>query len=215
MGRGDARRAEGLYRESLGLWREHRDARLAVASLEGLARVAVAHGRPERAARLFGAADGWRAAAGEAVLAHIPRQEAERAAARAALGASAFEAAWAEGRAMPPEEAVEDALADSAPAPPPPTGAARSGVARAPAPIGRGATGPLSRREQEVAALVARGLTNRQIAVRLVITERTAGTHLERIMNKLGAHSRAEIAAWVVGRRRAGVSATAAPEGPG
>ena len=43
---------------------------------------------------------------------------------------------------------------------------------------------------------MARGLTNRRIAAELGITERTAGTHLERIMHKLGAHSRAEVAAW-------------------
>lgn len=52
-----------------------------------------------------------------------------------------------------------------------------------------------------MAALVAGGLTNRQIAARLVITERTAGTHVERIMNKLGIHARAQIAAWATERR--------------
>jgi DNA-binding NarL/FixJ family response regulator len=66
-----------------------------------------------------------------------------------------------------------------------------------------------------VAALVARGLTNRQIAARLVITERTAGTHLERIMNKLGAHSRAEVAVWAAEHRLAGAPATAGAAGAG
>ena len=60
---------------------------------------------------------------------------------------------------------------------------------------GRGA-GPLTAREQEVAALVAQGLTNRQIAEQLVITERTAETHLERIFTKLDLHSRAQLARW-------------------
>jgi predicted ATPase/DNA-binding CsgD family transcriptional regulator len=54
----------------------------------------------------------------------------------------------------------------------------------------------LTPREREVAALVARGLTNRQIARALVVTEGTAGTHVERIFKKLGAHSRAEVGAW-------------------
>ena len=54
----------------------------------------------------------------------------------------------------------------------------------------------LTPREREVAALVARGYTNRQVAETLVITERTAETHLERIYTKLGLHARAELAVW-------------------
>src|SRR5205823_9393785 len=57
---------------------------------------------------------------------------------------------------------------------------------------------PLSRRECEVAALVARGLTSREIAARLVISERTAETHVGNILGKLGVASRAQIAAWAV-----------------
>jgi DNA-binding CsgD family transcriptional regulator/sugar lactone lactonase YvrE len=57
----------------------------------------------------------------------------------------------------------------------------------------------LTPREQEVAALVAEGLTNRQIAERLFISERTAEHHVEQIRSKLGFHSRAQVAAWVVG----------------
>lgn len=55
----------------------------------------------------------------------------------------------------------------------------------------------LTRREREVAGLVARGLTNRQIAETLTIAERTVGTHVEHIMAKLDCHSRAQIAAWI------------------
>jgi DNA-binding NarL/FixJ family response regulator len=66
-----------------------------------------------------------------------------------------------------------------------------------------------------VAALVARGLTNRQIAARLAVAERTAGTYLERLMTKLGAHARAEVAAWVAGRRCAGAPAAGPPHGTG
>jgi non-specific serine/threonine protein kinase len=55
---------------------------------------------------------------------------------------------------------------------------------------------PLSSREVEVAGLVAQGLTNRQIAAQLVISERTADTHVQNILNKLGAASRAQIAIW-------------------
>lgn len=56
----------------------------------------------------------------------------------------------------------------------------------------------LTRREREVAALVAEGLTNREIAQRLFISERTADGHLEHIREKLGVSSRAQIAAWFI-----------------
>ena len=57
--------------------------------------------------------------------------------------------------------------------------------------------GLLSKREQEVAGLVADGLSNREIATRLFLSERTAESHLERIRHKLGLHNRAQLAAWV------------------
>lgn len=55
----------------------------------------------------------------------------------------------------------------------------------------------LTPREREVAGLVAQGLTNRQIAKQLVISERTAETHVEQIRSKLGFRNRAQIAGWV------------------
>jgi len=57
----------------------------------------------------------------------------------------------------------------------------------------------LTRREREVAELVAQGLTNREIGARLFISERTAESHVEQIRGKLGFHTRAQIAAWVAG----------------
>ena len=56
----------------------------------------------------------------------------------------------------------------------------------------------LTTREREVALLIAQGKTSREIAEALVITERTADTHADRIRVKLGLHSRAEIVAWVL-----------------
>ena len=56
---------------------------------------------------------------------------------------------------------------------------------------------PSVRRETEIAALVADGLTNRQISVRLILSERTVDSHLRSILTKLGAGSRAQIAAWI------------------
>jgi DNA-binding CsgD family transcriptional regulator len=55
----------------------------------------------------------------------------------------------------------------------------------------------LTPRELEVARLVAEGLTNRQVAVRLGITERTAETHVDHILTKLDFSGRAQIAAWI------------------
>lgn len=63
--------------------------------------------------------------------------------------------------------------------------------------VGAADGSPLSSRESEVAALVASGLTNREIAARLVISPKTASTHVEHILAKLGVARRAEIAAWV------------------
>jgi DNA-binding CsgD family transcriptional regulator/streptogramin lyase len=61
----------------------------------------------------------------------------------------------------------------------------------------------LTRREREIASLVAQGLTNREIAERLFIAERTAEGHVESIRNKLGFRSRTQVAAWVVEQDRA------------
>jgi DNA-binding NarL/FixJ family response regulator len=60
----------------------------------------------------------------------------------------------------------------------------------------------LSDREWEVAMLVARGLSNRQIAAELVVSERTVDTHVSHILRKLQLVSRAQIAAWAVQHRR-------------
>jgi DNA-binding CsgD family transcriptional regulator len=61
---------------------------------------------------------------------------------------------------------------------------------------------PLTGREREVALLVARGRTNRQIGRALGIAEKTTEVHVHNIIRKLGACSRAEVAAWVATRER-------------
>jgi non-specific serine/threonine protein kinase len=62
-------------------------------------------------------------------------------------------------------------------------------------------------REQEVAVLVARGLTNRQIAARLVVAERTVATHVEHILDKLEFTSRTQIGVWAAAQPAIGRSA--------
>jgi DNA-binding NarL/FixJ family response regulator len=56
----------------------------------------------------------------------------------------------------------------------------------------------LTVREREVVALLAQGHTNREIADLLVISERTAENHVQRVLNRLGLRSRTAVAAWAV-----------------
>src|SRR5205823_13291603 len=74
----------------------------------------------------------------------------------------------------------------------------RSRVTRPTAPDVPPALQRLSPRERDVVALVVQGCTNREIAERLVISERTAETHLQRVLNRLGLRSRTQVAAWAV-----------------
>jgi non-specific serine/threonine protein kinase len=62
----------------------------------------------------------------------------------------------------------------------------------------------LTRRELEVSGLVAQGLSNKQLAKRLLITVRTAETHVNHVLGKLGFTSRSQIAAWYMERRQRG-----------
>jgi DNA-binding CsgD family transcriptional regulator len=60
---------------------------------------------------------------------------------------------------------------------------------------------PLTAREMEVAALVAEGLSNRAIATRFHLSERTVESHVKNVCDKLGFNSRSQVAAWVAGRQ--------------
>lgn len=64
----------------------------------------------------------------------------------------------------------------------------------------------LTRREKAIASLVTAGLTNRQIADRLFISSRTVESHVQHILNKLGATSRTSIAVWTVEQRLTGAA---------
>ncbi|NRI65199.1 hypothetical protein FEZ60_06550 [Rhodococcus sp. MS16] len=102
--------------------------------------------------------------------------------ARKALGESAFDREFHRGVVMSEMEAVAYALDER-----------RSAQAASSSEAIR-----LTRREQQVAELVAQGLTNRAIAERLFISVRTAQGHVEHVLTKLGFNSRAQIAAWAV-----------------
>jgi hypothetical protein len=110
--RGDLGEAASRYRESLQHARSHGDPWIAARALGGLANIALAGGRAERAARLLGA----KAALDEVTDGHIhPRERADQArmvaAARAALGEEKFAAVWAAGRLLSLEQATAEALA--------------------------------------------------------------------------------------------------------
>ncbi|MFD6065305.1 protein kinase domain-containing protein [Rhodococcus wratislaviensis] len=142
---------------------------------------------PERASTLMGAAEGLGHAAGSGPV-FVPvllvyHEECERVA-RRVLTKRVFEDARQRGSSLDLDSAVAYALGEHR----------------------RGVTSPaldqLTKREQQVAELIAEGLTNRAIAARLVISQRTAQGHVEHILTKLGFTSRAQVAAWVVEERK-------------
>jgi non-specific serine/threonine protein kinase len=191
-------RTDALCTESVTLFRSVGDRHGVAWVLSNLVVVAQRRGAWEWAARLQGAAEVLLEAVGTAALSLSPSERATYEAAvdatRAHLGADAFAAALAAGRAMPPEQVMEAAPwasatgavgEQSAPASP---ASATHGARRSPS--------PLTRRERDVATLVARGLTDRQIAEELVITEGTVGVHLNNIFTKLDLHARAQLAVW-------------------
>lgn len=193
--RGDNIRASDLLQESLRLRRDLGDKAGIAECLEALAAVAAGRLDPHRAARLLGAGEALRASIG-APLPPVHQADCERTAAgaRKRLGRTAFEAERAAGRTMDAGAAIEDALAVALPSSPSKNGPPE----RAPEPVSWGA---LTQREAEVAALIAQGRTNREIAGSLVITEGTAANHVQHILNKLGLNSRAQIAAWAVAHK--------------
>lgn len=195
------------YREALRLCLELGSNTWVGICLSGLAGVAGALGQLACAARLFGAAH---AASGGYAELTIPVDRIEQkrylAMVRAVLGKADFAAAWAEGQAMTHERAVEYALTLSVPAlydaTVSPVDRATAGVpgvaADRPHLRAGGGIDLLTPREREVAALIAQGSSNQDIADALVISRRTADTHVGNILNKLGFNSRAEVATWAV-----------------
>ncbi|MCW2930452.1 MAG: putative HTH-type transcriptional regulator [Actinomycetia bacterium] len=196
--RGDLDRATDLLQQSLRL-REDLSDRLGVTyCLEALAWTAASGHQDERAAVLLGSATGLRRSMaltldGQQHLAGY-HSDCERHA-RQALGEAAFQAAYDRGLELPAQDALAYALPPS-PSPPSPSrsqdkpSTPPSAAPETPAP-------PLTRRETQVARLVAEGHSNKEIAAGLVISLRTAEGHVEHILTKLGFTSRAQIAVWI------------------
>lgn len=122
----------------------------------------------------------------------ITDYEGRLAAARSQLDEEAWSAAWEEGKAMPLGRVVEYVLSGEEERDPPPMVASPG---QQPPAVERGRK--LTRREQEVALHVASGLSNRQIASELSLSERTVENHVRKILKKLRVSSRAQIAARV------------------
>jgi predicted ATPase/DNA-binding CsgD family transcriptional regulator/DNA-binding XRE family transcriptional regulator len=185
----DSDRAARLFAEGLAIARQVGLRDEVAAGLEGLGGLAACQGQPQRALQLFGAAAALRDANG-APLSPGASLLLDRSLRRAhrALGEAGSAAALQCGRAMPLEAVFALALA--------PNSADPDGVSRE-QPTG------LTGREQEVASLIGQGLTNRQIAEQLVITQRTVAAHVEHILEKLGFRSRLQIGLWAAHHRLA------------
>jgi len=183
---GDTAAAKEMAKEALRCIRKVANRMLLERCLEILAWIAAAESRYEPAARHLGAAAAIRDALGVQLFPNLarPHDECEERL-RSALGQREFAKLTRQGARIAIDEAVADALGEQADA-----------TAR---PAGEEAA--LTRREHEVADLVAQGLSNRDIAASLVISPRTAEAHVEHILTKLGFTSRSQIAAWVAERR--------------
>jgi predicted ATPase/DNA-binding SARP family transcriptional activator/DNA-binding CsgD family transcriptional regulator len=190
---GDHERARGLLQEGLVLAAEAGNETNVAYCLEGLAALAASEGRLERAGGLWGAAEALLEKIEVAAYIYAPHRsvyQGQVRAARARLDEAAWQTAWAEGRAMTPERAIEYALSEVVEREPPTL------VAVPEQPPQDEPTERLTARQQEVALLVGRGLTNRQIAQELSISEHTVANHVRKILKKLGLRSRIQISSF-------------------
>jgi DNA-binding CsgD family transcriptional regulator/tetratricopeptide (TPR) repeat protein len=184
--------------------------------LEALAVLANARGDPGRSARLQGAALALREATGEML--SVPagaRLEQLLGTARARLGADQAAHLLAEGREMSAYDAVQFAI--GAPDVRRPADGARRRAGEGGAGPG-GASAPrtgLTPRQLEIARLIARGLTNRQIADELVISPATVARHIANIFEVLGFTVRAQVAAWIAEREPGPSESSWRAPGPG
>jgi DNA-binding CsgD family transcriptional regulator len=182
---GDVAASKSRFVEALRIARQIDDRITQYVLLSLLSWHAATSDHPRQAAQLLGAAEALGTGAGAGIAGPaLPHLTRAKEAAASALGAAKFEAEYLAGRGMGRDAALRLALGES-------------GQVDADA-RDLGATGPLAKREVDVARLIAEGLTNRQIGTRLFISERTVATHVRNIMNKLGFDSRAQIASWMV-----------------
>jgi len=176
---GDYQKAVAHFKQALTIYQELNNTVEIPFTLEALANTTAQQGQAERATHLWGAAEALR----EVVHAPLPSSyHADYAPflqmAHTALGEEAFTTTWSDGRALTLEQAISLARSVSAVAEPP------SGIPTKTHPSG------LTPREIEILCLVATGLTDAQIAERLVISPRTVSKHLQSVYSKLDLPSR-------------------------
>jgi predicted ATPase/DNA-binding CsgD family transcriptional regulator len=185
MMRGDSAEAADLERQALVMKMDLGDRSATAFALEVLAWVAAADRRRDRAATLLGAADAqWRHLGVDPdtvpYLATARRHNEERAGIH--RGDAAFRAEFRHGAELSDEQVLALALEQT------------------PVEEPEEEQVPLTRRELEVAQLVGGGLSNREIAEQLRISQRTVESHVEHILRKLGFGSRTQVVAWVLER---------------
>ncbi len=186
--RGELARAKTLLWELMRLGGELYSKLDALHAFFGLAAVAASEGRTTRAVRLWGVVEAMQNTDDTRITPSAYAAvdyEGRLAAARSQLGDATFEETWAEGNDMKQGEAVGYALEEGEPL-------------RGPDPVSETPLVTLTRREEEIAALVVLGFTNRRIASELSISERTVTTHVGRILKKLNLRSREQVAARAV-----------------
>jgi predicted ATPase/DNA-binding CsgD family transcriptional regulator len=195
-GLGRAESAEGRLKEaqrhlieSLDLRRELGVGDTIADSLDGLADVAGRRGQAQRGLRLAGAAEAVRQRLGQTLVpARRQMRDSWMIAVRRDLGEQAA-AAFAAGTRLSIDEAIALAHAGDEPV---------AATVEPLLPFVVRVDSALTTRERQVAVLLARGLSNPQIAAELGISARTAQRHVENILGKLGFGSRAQVAAWAV-----------------
>jgi non-specific serine/threonine protein kinase len=193
--RGDHREAIPPLRESIAIKRTLHDLFGLGMAVEFLAWSLTRTDLHEEAAGLFGALERIWPLVGVPLMGIQPLAEIHQeneAKSRAALGGVAFDNAFNKVARLDPYQALDQVFGDKAPA-------RRPSRKRG----GQQPWSPLTRREQDVALLIAEGLSNKDIAARLLIGRRTVESHAEHILTKLGMDSRAQVAVWVVERQAA------------
>ncbi len=184
---GETRPAEALAREGASCCHALDDRAGLAILVETLAWMAAEQAAHGRAAVLLGFAQRARDASSLPLMEPNRPQHAQSVALVVqGLGQKSFDAAFKRGQAMTLDEGVAFAVADK----------------QRPQPAPAVKTDPhavLTRRQLEIARLIADDLTNRQIAARLFLSERTVETHVTNILNKLGLGSRIQLSRWMAG----------------
>ena len=195
---GDYTQAQSLYRESLAIAEELDDKWLIASCLQGLMGVALASGQPAWSARLWGAAERIRESLGVPIpLVERARYEQMVNSLHTQLGKTAFRAARKEGRLMTPVQV----LAAQGPVKLSTEAAQRAEKAGTVATPISPLSAKLTVREVEVLRMLALGLTDTQVAEKLVISRRTVNTHLTSIYSKINVSTRSAATRYALDNR--------------